>query len=281
LGTTGYSSYGGWRGDSRSGPNNRYDNPAWVNRSTGDFRSNCFEMANNVPTVSNVKLDAWSVARNVVKSDRGALESVMDAEATKTDFTVPSSVCAGYQANACNIFVKNNFADTIYNFYVAYSVNGAATRQLVSAKILPGATQKVDFTVPMVLSISGATKIKIYLDIPDDNTKNDTLSFTTTVKPAPGGGFYAFSAKTTTPNNALYQKSRPFDVTVLNVPVIYDVVAPRVYSNKTYGTSLPNNWFASVQAYTKAGKAITGATFTAPSGSTNLEVQFQTSDATL
>jgi len=281
LGTSGYGSYGGWRGDVKAGPNNRYDNPAWVKTSTGDFRSNCFEMANNVPTVSNVKKDAWSVARNVVKSDRGALESVMDAEATKTDFTVPSSVCAGYQANACNIYVKNNFADTIYNFYVAYSVNGKATRQLVTAKILPGATEKVDFTLPMTLSIAGTTKIKIYLDIPDDNTKNDTLSFTTTVKPAPGGGVYAFSAKTTTPNKATYQKSRPFDVTVLNVPVIYDVVAPRVYSNSSYGTSLPNNWFASVQAYTKAGKAITGATFTAPTSTSDLEVQFQTSDATL
>ncbi|NBO50390.1 MAG: hypothetical protein EBU80_11870, partial [Chitinophagia bacterium] len=237
LATTGYSDYGSWRGDAKCGPNNRYDNPAWVKTSTGDFRSNCFEMSNNVPTVTNVTKDAWSVARNVVRSDRGALENVMDAAATSTDFTVPSSVCAGYQAKACNIYVKNNFADTIYNFYVAYSVNGKATRQLVTTKILPGATQKVDFTVPMVLSISGATKIKVYLDIPDDNASNDTLSFSTTVKPAPGGGFYAFSAKTTTPNNALYQKSRPFDVTVINVPVIYDVVAPRVYSNSTYGTS--------------------------------------------
>ena len=119
VGTTGYSSYGGWRGDSRCGPNNRYDNPAWVSASTGDFRSNCFEMANNVPTVTNVKKDALNANRNLVRSDRGAVESNTDAEATKTDFTVPSSVCAGYQANACNIYVKNNFADTIYNFYVA------------------------------------------------------------------------------------------------------------------------------------------------------------------
>ena len=281
LANAGYNSYGAWRGDAKCGPNNRYDNPQWVNVSKTDFRSNCFEMANNVPTVSNVKKDALGGVRNVVRSDRGAVESYTDAEATKTDFTVPTSVCAGYQANACNIYVKNNFADTIYNFYVAYSVNGVATRQLVTAKILPGATEKVDFTLPMTLSIAGTTKIKIYLDIPDDNTKNDTLSFTTTVKPAPGGGVYAFSAKTTTPNNATYQKSRPFDVTVLNVPVIYDVVAPRIYSNSSYGTSLPNNWFASVQAYTKGGKAITGATFTAPTASSDLEVQFQTSDATL
>jgi hypothetical protein len=36
-----------------------------------------------------------------------------------------------------------------------------------------------------------------------------------------------------------------------------------------------------VQAFTKAGKAITGATFTSPTASSDLEVQFQTSDATL
>ena len=44
---------------------------------------------------------------------------------------------------------------------------------------------------------------------------------------------------------------------------------------------MPNDWYASVQAYTASGNAISGATFTAPSGSTNLEVQFKTSDATL
>jgi len=54
LATTGYNDYGSWRGDSKCGPNNRYDNPAWVKTSTGDFRSNCFEMSNNVPTVTNV-----------------------------------------------------------------------------------------------------------------------------------------------------------------------------------------------------------------------------------
>jgi hypothetical protein len=84
LATTGYSDYGSWRGDAKCGPNNRYDNPAWVKTSTGDFRSNCFEMSNNVPTVTNVTKDAWSVARNLVRSDRGALENVMDAEANKT-----------------------------------------------------------------------------------------------------------------------------------------------------------------------------------------------------
>jgi PKD repeat protein len=280
MGTTAYNSFSGWAGDAKAGPNNNNVNPEWENLPKADMRSRSFETQNNVPAVAYVTTDVTKAKRNTVRSDRGAVENYMDAEATKTDYTVPSSVCAGYFSSS-NIYVKNNFVDTIYNFYVAYSINGKATRQLVKSKILPGNSLKVDFTTPIMLSIAGNTTIKIYLDIPDDNTKNDTLTFTTTVKPAPGGGYYEFSTKTTTPNTAVYQRGKPYDVTVLDQPVIYDVQAPRIYSNSTYGTSLPNNWYATVQAYTQAGKAVTGASLTAPSGSTNMEVQFKTSDATL
>jgi PKD repeat protein len=281
MATTGYSNWSGWAGDPKAGPNNRVDNPAWIDASKNDFRSNCFETQNNVPTATYNTMDVTKANRNTTAGDRGAMENYMDAEANSTDFTVPSTVCAGWTSTGANIYVKNNFVDTIYNFYVAYSINGKATRQYVKSRILPGNTLKIDFVTPPMLSIAGNTTIKIYLDIPDDNTKNDTISFTTFVKPAPGGGYYEFSTKTTTPNTALYQRGKPYDITVVDQPVIYDVRAPRIYDNSTYGTSLPNNWYASVQAYTQAGKAISGATFTAPSGSTNLEVQFKTSDATL
>ena len=281
MGTNNYNSYSGWSQDGKAGKNNNWNNPAWVDEANNDFRSNCFETQNNVPTVTNVLTDQAKKNRHLIKSDRGAYENYMDAAASKTDFSIASTVCAGHEATGANIYVKNNFVDTIYNFNVAYSINGKATRQLVKTKILPGDSLKIDFATPMVLSIAGATTIKIYLDVPDDNAKNDSFTFTTFVKPAPGGGFYEFSTKTTTPNTALYQRGKPNDVTVLDQPVIYDVVAPRIYSNSTYGTSLPSDWYASVQAYTQAGKAVSGATFTAPSGSTNLEVQFKTSDATL
>jgi PKD repeat protein len=281
LGTNSYNSFSAWSGDVKAGKNNNWNNPAWVDEAKSDFRSNCFETQNNVPTVKYVFNDQSKKTRHLTRSDRGAYENFMDAEATKTDFTIASSVCAGYVATNANIYVKNNFVDTIYNFYVAYSINGKATRQLVKTKILPGNSLKIDFATPMMLSIAGQTTIKIYLDVPDDDAKNDSFTFSTLVKPAPGGGFYEFSTKTTTPNTTIYQRGRPFDVTVLDQPVIYDVQAPRIYSNSTYGTSLPNNWYATVQAYTQAGKAVTGASLTAPSGSTNMEVQFKTSDATL
>jgi hypothetical protein len=91
----------------------------------------------------------------------------MDAEVTKSDFSVPSSVCAGWESTNVNLYVKNNFIDTIYGFNVSYSINGKVTTQLVKDKILAGNTQKITFTVPMTLSIAGQTTIKIYLDIPD------------------------------------------------------------------------------------------------------------------
>ena len=129
MANTGYSNFSGWAGDPKAGPNNRVDNPAWVDAAKNDFRSNCFETQNNVPTVAVNKMDVTKANRNTTAGDRGAVENYMDAEANKSDFSVPSTVCAGWTSTGANIYVKNNFVDTIYNFYVAYSINGKATRQ--------------------------------------------------------------------------------------------------------------------------------------------------------
>ena len=280
VGTSNYNSYGAYKGDVKVGSADNYTNPQWVDFAKLDMRSNAFETQNNKPTNATINEDLNKKKRNIGNSDRGALENYMDIEATRTSYSVASSVCAGHESRA-SITIKNTFVDTIYNFNVAFSINGKANRELVTQRILPGDTFVYNFKAPVILDIAGQTTIKVYLDIPDDNTKNDSFTFSTLVKPAPGGGFYEFSTKTTTPNTAIYQRGRPFDITVIDQPVIYDVRAPRIYNNATYGTSSPNNWFATVQAYTQAGKAVTGASLTAPSGSTNLEVQFKTSDATL
>ena len=280
VGTSNYNTYSAYKGDVKVGSADNYTNPQWVDFAKLDMRSNAFETQNNKPTNANINDDINKKKRNIGNSDRGALENFMDIAAVRTSYSVASTVCAGHESTA-SLTIRNTFVDTIYNFNVAFSVNGKATREVVTQRILPGDSFVYNFKTPVVLDIAGQTTIKIYLDIPDDNTKNDSFTFSTLVKPAPGGGFYEFSTKTTTPNTAIYQRGRPFDITVLDQPVIYDVRAPRVYSNSTYGTSSPNDWFATVQAYTQGGKAITGATLTPPSGSTNLEVQFKTSDATL
>jgi PKD repeat protein len=280
VGTSNYNSYSGYKGDAKVGSEDNYTNPQWVDFAKLDMRSNAFETQNNKPTNATITQDLGKKNRNLGRSDRGAFENYMDIAATKTSFTLASSVCAGHEANA-DITIKNTFVDTIYNFFVAYSINGKATRELVTQRILPGDSLVYKFKTPVVLAIAGQTSVKIYLDIPDDNTKNDSFIFNTLVKPAPGGGFYEFSTKTTTPNTAIYQRGKPNDITVINQPVIYDVRAPRIYSNSTYGTASSNDWYATVQAYTASGRAVSGATLTPPSGSTNLEVQFKTADASL
>jgi len=80
---------------------------------------------------------------------------------------------------------------------------------------------------------------------------------------------YTASTKAT---EALYQLGKPNDVTILGSPVIYDVNAPTKYSNASYGTT--SDWTAEVQAYTASGRAISGASFVAPTATDDLEVTF-------
>lgn len=280
LGTTTYSDFSGLMGSGYAGLGNNYTDPQFKNLATYDYHCNSFETQNNVPTVSNVKIDQSLALRNLVKSDRGAYEGFMDIKINKTDFSVPASVCAGYSTPS-NIYVENLFVDTIYNFNVSYTVNGTVKySQKVTQRILPGAVAKVDFNVAVPLNTAGPAKICIFVDAFDDNLKNDTLTFTTIVKPAPGGGAFTASSK---PTKALYQYGKTNDITVVNQPIIYDVNAPRIYSNSTYNSTsgATSGWYAQVQAYTKGGRAISGASFTAPTASSDLEVKFLTSDNTL
>ncbi|NBX65016.1 MAG: hypothetical protein EBT66_08745, partial [Bacteroidetes bacterium] len=52
-------------------------------------------------------------------------------------------------------------------------------------------------------------------------------------------------------------------------------------TNAQYGSGSSSKWNASVSAISPSGRAVTGATLTAPTASANLEVQFKTSDAGL
>jgi hypothetical protein len=274
-----------WNSLGFAGQNETGVNPKWKNKATMNFASNAFMCHNNVPnpagwypTTAPNGIDVNNTVRNKFKSDRGAVESPMNIQALKTDFSVPATVCAGYQT-ASNLYVKNKFADTVYNFNIAYAINGGAkTLQYITNKIAPGATLKVDFTLPIGLSVAGKTSIKIFVDAFDDTLKDDTFTFNTTVLPAPGGATYVASTKTTP---AVYQYGKTYDVTVLNAPVYYDIPKPRIYTNASYGTSKPSNWYAQVQAYTASKRAVSGASLTAPSGSSDMEVKFVTNDVTL
>jgi PKD repeat protein len=280
LGANSFSNFSGWKSSSDVGPGESFLNPVFVDVAKNNFRSNCFETQNNVPYVKGNDYDVLARMRNIMNSDRGAMENVMDLKLVSSDLNVAGKICAG-ASRSFSIYVKNNFVDTAYNFYVAYSVNGKVTRQKVTQKILPNDSQKITFTVPMIFVYSGKNDIKVYLDLGDDNPLNDTLKYTASITTSPGGlGMFA-SSKVTSPNTAIYQYGSSFDITIAGTPIYYDLKAPRLYSNSSYGSTSPKNWYASVQAQTKGGRTISGASLTAPTGSIDLEVKFTTTDSTL
>ena len=278
------TNYTDWAGFSGAGVNGSRDNgvdPKFVDKTNNDWRAGAWDVQNNVSYISKNDLDCNKVARNRTKHDRGGLETTTDLERMSTNFTVPSTVCAGYTAGATWIALKSNYAyDKARNFNVSYAVNkGPKVSALVTKQLAQGDSVKVYFPKPLVLNNAGPASIAIFIDLPDDNNSNDSFIFNTTVKPAPGGGVMTF---TTSPTWAYYQPAKNNDVTVLGQPVEYSVNSPRIYSNKDYlGNGGGNNWAASVVAKCKYGKSVTGATITPPTATSDLVVKFVTTDKTL
>ena len=199
----------------------------------------------------------------------------MDLQLVKSDLNFSSQVCSGNE-RTMKLFIKNNFIDTAYNFKVGFTVNGKLITETVTQKILPGDTGIYTFKTPLQLVKAGTNYIQLFLSIPDDKSSNDSLSYSVNVIASPGGNGFSATSKVTTPNSAIYQKNLTYDVTILGVPVMYNLNSPRAYSNSQYGSSGTIKWSASVMAYTLGGKVVSGSSFTPPSGSTDLEFKFQT-----
>ena len=260
-----------------------YTNPLFVNVTTRDLRTREFFTQNNIPTTTSAPKENNGKDRNKVMSDRGAVENFMDIQAVRSNLSVPSSVCAGWEQNLY-ITAKNLFTtDTAYNFNVAYSYTGGPKiTQKVTKKLLTNDTDRVTFALPIRLNAIGVTRVACYIDIPDDNTANDSFVFVTTVKPAPGGGVYS---KGSTPSQAFYQFSRANDVTQINKAVYYNVNAPRAYSNSSYwdgtGSSTGKSWTASTYGVTKGGTVLSAFTsINKHATATNdLEIKFLTANA--
>lgn len=278
IGTGSYSNFNGYRTCGLVGSSDNFNNLNFNDPSKSDFSHSCFEAQNNVPWVPISSPDISGAERRMDNHDRGAIESVMDIQVFKVYYNLPSTICTGYESSA-EITVKNNFTDTVYDFNVAFSVNGKVTKQWVTNKILPGDTLKVKFTSPIAIPIAVPTVVKVYVDAYDDKLSNDSFTYKTTVTAAPGGGKFEPSTKMSSPNNPTYLRAKPFDITVVDVPVIYDINPPRKYSNSNYGAT--GKWIASFSAFTSAGKLVSGTSMTAPSAGKNLEIQFKTSDTLL
>ncbi len=282
------SDYAGWKGLSFAGNNENFLNPAWAEIGKTDYRSNAFETQNNVPRLEAIwpmgsgvnSEDVNSKARNKVRSDRGAVENFMNITNLKTDFTIAKTVCAGSEFST-NIYLKNNFVDTIYGFNVSFGAvgNGPRVSQKVNSRILPGDSAEVKISTPLVLAVAGDYKLAVYVDASDDLMSDDSIYFETSVLEAPGGA--NFNTPSSAVTQAIYQRARPNDITVLNNPVVYDIPAPRKYNNASYSTSPTGNWMAEVTAITPSKRVITGASITSPTSSSNLLVTFKTSDKAL
>jgi PKD repeat protein len=278
------TNYTDWAGFSSAGVNGSRDNgvdPKFVNISANDWRAGAWDVQNNVSYIAKNDKDAKQVSRNRTKHDRGGLETMTDLERMSTNFTVPSTVCAGYTAGPTWIALKSNYAyDKARNFNVSYAINkGPKVSALVTKQLAQGDSVKVYFPKPLVLNDAGPARIAIFIDLPDDDNSDDSFIFNTIVKPAPGGGVMTFTSKPTWAN---YQPSKAYDVTVLGQPVNYSVNSPRVYGNADYvGNGGNNNWDASVQVRTKFGKVVSGATLTPPTASSDMVVNFVTTDNTL
>jgi PKD repeat protein len=280
LGTTSFGNFSGWKSSSDVGPGERFLNPVFKDVAKYNFQSNCFENQNNVNYKVSNSQDVKKVSRNLIKNDRGAFENFMDLQLVKSDLNFSSQVCSGNE-RTIKLFIKNNFVDTAYNFKVAFTINGKLITETVTQKILLGDTGIYTFKTPLQLVKAGTNYIQLFLSIPDDKSSNDTLSYSVNVIASPGGIGFSATSKVTTPNSAIYQKSFTYDVTILGVPVMYNLNSPRAYSNSQYGSSGTSKWSASVMANTLGGKVVSGSSFTPPSGSTDLEFKFQTSDSTL
>ncbi len=183
----------GWNNIGFAGPNETGHMPVYKDAAKADYRIDVFELQNRVPQFASTwpanpgtnEEDITEAKRNKVKSDHGAFENYMNISAVKTDFSIPSQVCAGYSTSA-NIYIKNEFIDTVYGFNVAMESDngGSKVTEKVTTKILSGNTEEVKISLPITLSTAGKTKIKIFVDAADDNLNDDTLYFETDVLPA-------------------------------------------------------------------------------------------------
>jgi len=279
---TNYVDWAGFSGSGVNGPNDNGIDPLFVNIAGNDWRPGAWGTQNNVPQKLITATDVNKTTRNPIKHDRGGLETQTDIQLVNTNFTVPSAVCAGYTNGAKTyLILKSNYAyDKASGFKISYTINGGPkTTVAVNKKMALGDTAKVFFPNDIYLSVAGQTRLAFFIDMPDDYNANDSIIFNTYVTPAPGGGVYTNTAD---PTRAIYQPAKPNDITVLNAPVYYTINQPRKYTNADYkGNGGADKWSATVKATCKWGKVVTGMSMTAPNGSTDMKVQFVTSDKSL
>jgi PKD repeat protein len=219
-----------------------------------NFASNRFVNQNNIANVTAGAKDVYGVLRNPAKSDRGAVEGVLDIAQTLNTFSPPSPVCAGYTTSPTLTF-KNNFAEPVTGFTVAMSDNGVIKAAKVMTNTIPiGGTNTVTFN-PITFSQAGSHVIKFFLLDADDLPSNDSMTFTFNILKSPGGATLTHNTAASSPF-AMYNTDGKPDVTFPDEKLVWNLSNPKTlpYSNSDYqGQGGGNKWISSVTAKTING----------------------------
>jgi len=266
------SDFTSWAALGFAGSGENFVNPNFADISNNDFHSKQWLLQNNVVTSSVNPKDIDLKTRNTVRSDRGIYETAADIKAVSSTFSIGTNVCSG-TSKKISFKIQNLFSDTVYDFFVSYTVNAAnKISQKVSKKLAPNDTITIAFNTAIAFNKWGKSRIAVFVDVPDDITSNDSIIFNTTVVPAPGGRSFSASAK---PTKAIFKGTDPFAISIVGEPIILNVNSPRGYTNTQYGSK----WTNSVYALHKSGVAVSAAngtlSLTTPSGSTDNEISFK------
>ncbi len=254
-----------------------FGRPFFKNVSTLDFRTDNFITQNNVNEDTAVASDITTNDRNKIQCDRGAVRNIMDLQNTAVAYNGGTTPCTGYSENL-RITIKNNFSDTARNFAVSASINGKREiREIVNQIILPGQTITYTFKSPILFKNSGNLRLAVYIDMPDDIISNDSQVYLVKVRKSPGGA--KMSPLTSVTTRTIYQSNKPFDVTVANESVAYEMTSPIAYSNADYNSK----WSASAFVQTAGGniRPVSEVILNAPASGNNLSVVWKTKDLNL
>jgi parallel beta-helix repeat protein len=248
--------------------------PRFEDPTKDKFASGQFKNQNTVASTNASALDLYNVKRATPKSDRGAIEGYLDLQLLGLSFSpaMADTVCSGSEYTV-NVKIGNLFMDTATDIPLAFNVNGKVTMATAKVSIAPNDSASYTLQTKLKLNQWGVNTVVVSL-AGDDNPKNDSFSRTVVVKPAPGGSEFNASSK---PTQARYFRGTPQDLTILKNKVIYDINAPRNFSNSGYGST----WTASAYAKKQSGATVTGVNLVAPSGSNDMELSFVTSDKSL
>ncbi|MDI1234431.1 MAG: PKD domain-containing protein [bacterium] len=239
--------------------------PEFVNPtpSVSDFTPTSLAMANKGKIITGASIDYSRAARSLTP-DIGALEYSVDIAVTNFNLVFPSPTCAGY-TTAFGGTIKNNSAITVKNPAIAYRVNNnAKVVYNVPGTMAPGGTLTFNFPGTYKFSVSGPTKVSMFVSTPDDNVSNDSASTSTFVTVPPGGSVLTQNGSLSSTYAKFDITGKP-DITFESEKMVYDMTAPsRVgYNNSQY----LSKWIGQASAKTINGfnaNSVLSTSVTAP-----------------